>query len=118
MTTDYPSRRAELVSGFGDLNRALPGVGSGFGQLHKEALGDGALSTATKELMALSIAIALRCDGCIAFHVHDALYAGASRPEIEEAIGVAVMMGGGPSMVYGADAHRALEQFESERNGA
>lgn len=52
-----------------------------------------------KELMALSIAVCVRCDGCIAYHVHDALEAGASRDEIAEAIGVAVLMGGGPSVV-------------------
>ena len=73
----------------------------------------GALSTKTKELIALSIAISVRCDGCIAFHVHDAIAAGADRQEIAEAIGVAVLMGGGPAVVYGAEALEALRQFES-----
>ncbi|NBD94914.1 MAG: carboxymuconolactone decarboxylase family protein [Gammaproteobacteria bacterium] len=85
-----------------------------FGQLHKTNASDGALSAKTKELIALGIAITVRCDGCIAFHVHDAIQAGASRAEIVEAIGVAILMGGGPSMVYGTEALSALEQFEAD----
>jgi AhpD family alkylhydroperoxidase len=65
--------------------------------------------------MALSIAIAVRCEGCIAFHVHDAIAAGATRQEIVETIGVAVMMGGGPAAMYACDAFEALEQFEKSK---
>jgi len=83
----------------------------GFGLLHKSAVQDGVLSNKVKELIALSIGISVRCDGCIAYHVHDALEAGASPKEIEETIGVAVMMGGGPSVVYGCQALDALEEF-------
>ena len=61
--------------------------------------------------MALAIAIAIRCEGCIAYHVHDAIAAGATREEIAETIGVAVMMGGGPAAVYGAEALEAAGQF-------
>jgi len=63
---------------------------------------------------ALGIGIAARCDGCIAYHVHDALRAGATRKEIVETIGVAIMMGGGPATMYGAQAFEALEQFETQ----
>jgi AhpD family alkylhydroperoxidase len=80
------------------------------------AVEPGALDTKSKELIALGIAIAVHCDGCIDFHVHDALAAGATRPEILEAIGVAILMAGGPSMVYGCEAMDALEQFEQEQN--
>ena len=82
---------------------------SGFGELHKNAMSPGILTTMEKELIALGIAIAVRCDGCIAFHVHDALNAGADRREITETIAVAVLMGGGPALMYGAEA---LDQFE------
>ncbi|BAS27730.1 carboxymuconolactone decarboxylase family protein [Limnochorda pilosa] len=63
------------------------------------------------ELMSLAIAIVVHCEGCIACHVHDALDHGASREEVAETVGVAVMMGGGPSVVYGSLALEALEQF-------
>ncbi len=54
----------------------------------------------------------MRCDGCIAYHVHDAVDAGASRQELIETIGVAVMMGGGPSVVYGCEALQAIDQLQ------
>ena len=61
----------------------------------------------------MAIGISVHCDGCIAYHVHDALNAGATREEVVETIGVALMMGGGPSVVYGCEALEALEQFEA-----
>jgi AhpD family alkylhydroperoxidase len=62
--------------------------------------------------MALGIAVAIRCDNCIAYHVHDALKVGATRAEIVETLGVAMMMGGGPATMYACEAFEALEQFE------
>ena len=93
-----------------------PEVMAGFGELHSAAVEKGALDTKSKELIALGIAIAVHCDGCIAFHVHDALNAGANRQEILDAIGVAILMGGGPSMVYGCEAMQALNEFEREQS--
>ncbi|MBD3299461.1 MAG: carboxymuconolactone decarboxylase family protein [candidate division Zixibacteria bacterium] len=90
---------------------------SAFMRLHQAAIADGALDTKTKELISLAIGITVRCDGCIAFHVHDALQAGATRGEIVETIGVAVLMGGGPSVVYGTEALEALEQCEENMRG-
>jgi AhpD family alkylhydroperoxidase len=83
-----------------------------FMRLHGATVKDGVLSGKTKELIALAIGINVRCDGCIAYHVHDAVAAGASREEVIETIGVAIMMGGGPSVIYGAEALEALDQFE------
>ena len=113
-TKDYVRRHDELQRGVRELHRQLPGPMAGFGQLHRAALDDGALTAATKELIALAIGICGHCDGCIAYHVHDALRAGASRAEIEEAIAVAILMGGGTAAVYGSDALVALDQFEAE----
>lgn len=84
---------------------------AGFATLHRESVRDGVLGGKTKELIALAISIAVRCEGCIAYHVHDALKAGATDEEVCETIGVAVMMGGGPAVVYGAEALEALGQF-------
>lgn len=112
-STDYVARHRELVSGFRELYRILPEVMTGFGTMHHGAAKDSVLSRGTKELIALAIGISTQCDGCIAFHVHDALEAGATRPEIEESIGVAILMGGGPAAVYATDALAALEQFEN-----
>jgi AhpD family alkylhydroperoxidase len=84
---------------------------TGFARLHKKAVEDGALSRKTKELMALAISIAVRCEGCIAYHTHDAVAAGATRQELLETVGVAVLMGGGPAAMYAAHAMDAIEQF-------
>ncbi len=112
--TDFVARHHQLQQGFRSLGDAIGPTMSGFGALHRASMAPGALDGATKELIALAIGITSHCDGCIAFHVHDALRAGATRPQIEEAIGVAVMMGGGPAAVYGSDAFTALEQFERD----
>jgi AhpD family alkylhydroperoxidase len=111
MGTNAPARYDELSQGLADLGKVVPSVMDGFSRLHRNAITGGALDERTKELMALAIAVAVRCDGCIAFHVHDAVRAGATRDEVAEAIGVAVLMGGGPAAVYGTEALRAYEQF-------
>jgi len=118
MTANYPERRHELQGLMVRLGRELPGPMSGFAGLHKAATTKGALDTRTKELIALGIAVAVRCDSCISFHVHDALAAGATRAEVLETLGVAVMMGGGPAAMYACDAFIALEQFESGQKQA
>lgn len=94
-----------------DLYSENPGTISGYTILHQKSLDDGALSRKTKELMALGMAITANCDGCIAYHVHDALRAGASRDELKETLGVAVLMGGGPAMIYACEALDAMNQF-------
>jgi AhpD family alkylhydroperoxidase len=117
MISDYPAcyrRVAEMMDAYGVES---PGVMEGFAQLHSASVADGALSSKLKELIALAIGITVRCDGCIAFHVHDALNAGATRKEVAETVGVAIMMGGGPSVVYGCQPLEALEQSEESRVG-
>lgn len=111
---NYPEHYAHIQELLNNLGKELPGPMSGFSQLHQEAISNGALSTKIKELIALAIAITVRCDGCITFHVHDAIKTGATHEEIVEAIGVAVLMGGGPSVVYGSEALEALVQYEAE----
>ena len=86
-------------------------VMAAFVELQERVLATGALSIHIKRLMALGIAIALCCDNCIASAVHDALKAGATRNEIIETIGVAMLMGGAPAVSYGSEALEALNQF-------
>jgi AhpD family alkylhydroperoxidase len=97
------------------LAKESPDVMESFMNLHKTSGKDGALSSKTKELIALGIGISQRCDGCIAFHVHDAIEAGAEREEIVETIGVSILMGGGPSVVYGCKALQALNEMEEKK---
>jgi AhpD family alkylhydroperoxidase len=110
---DYPALHARLRGLIAELGREAPGPMSGFARMHAGAVTDGALDPHIKELMALAIAIAGHCEGCVAYHVHDALQAGATHEQMIETIGVAVMMGGGTAAVYGAMALEALRQFQA-----
>ncbi len=78
----------------------------------------GALHTKTKELLALGIAVAIRCDGCVAFHAEAALKQGASRDEVMETMGMAIYMGAGPSVMYAAQAVEAFDQFAAKTKDA
>ncbi len=111
---NFPEKRHDLQVLLGRLSKELPGAVSGFANLHKGAMAAGTLDAKFKELIALGIAVAIHCDDCIAYHVHDALKAGASHAEIIEALGVAIMMGGGPAAMYACEAFEALEQYESK----
>jgi AhpD family alkylhydroperoxidase len=116
MTTKFIHRRDDLLAGFRKLRSDLPQVMAGFGQIHKAAMSDGELPTKTKELIALAIGVTSRCEGCIALHTYDALKAGATPAEVHEALGVAIMMGGGPAAVYASEALEAVEQFHLHRD--
>ncbi len=114
MVKGYPEFYGQVTSLMAQFGAESPDTMAGFMQLHKAGSVDGALSGKVKELIALGIAICVRCDGCIVFHVHDAIQAGATHAEIVETIGVAILMGGGPSVVYGSQALEALKEFEAE----
>jgi AhpD family alkylhydroperoxidase len=111
MTTDYIELRRHLEERLTQFGRELPGPMTGFARLHKKAVEDGALSAKVKEMMALAVSVAVGCEGCIAYHTHDAIKAGATRAELLETIGVGVMMAGGPGSIYAAHALEAVEQF-------
>jgi len=113
MTTNYPELRQHLEDRLTQFGREMPGPMTGFARLHKKAVENGALSAKVKELMALAVSIAVGCEGCIAYHTHDALKAGATRAELLETIGVGLLMGGGPGSIYAAHALDAVEQFLS-----
>jgi len=104
-----------IIAGISEKTKALradlPEVMQGFDLMAKAATRTGVLDEKTKELIALAIGVSTRCDGCIGFHAKALVRLGATRAEIEEVLGMAVYMGGGPSLMYAADALRAFEQF-------
>lgn len=112
------SVREELREPTRELRRAIPGVYEGYKQLHDAALADGALGVKTKELIALAIAVTRECDGCIAAHAHAAVRHGVGLQEAAEAIGVAILMNGGPGTVYGPRAYAAVREFLRDESGA
>lgn len=93
------------------LRQMIPDVYRGFGETSRAALASGSLESKVKELMAMVIGVVHGCDGCIASHARGAVRAGASRQEAAEAIGVAILMHGGPATVYGARAYDAFCEF-------
>ena len=107
----YPDRLRNVKKNSQTLAVAQPSVMETFEKLHHAAGATGALDRKTKELMALAISVTHGCDDCIAHHVHDAIEAGATREELAETLGVAVLMGGGPGMIYASHAIEAVNQF-------
>jgi len=107
----YPDRLRKVKNNALTLASAQPTVIATFEKFHQAAGATGALDRKTKELMALAISVTHGCDDCIAHHVHDAVEAGATREEFADALGVAVLMGGGPGMIYASHAIEAVDQF-------
>jgi AhpD family alkylhydroperoxidase len=95
-----------------DLRGAIPDVWAGFSEMHQAVMTDGALPGRMKELIALAIAAANGCDGCIAYHARGSAIRGATESEVAEALGVALLMAGGPASV---EAPRAFEAFREFR---
>lgn len=110
----YKTLTSELSANLKKMGASIPGVMQAFGSMGKSANTPGALDTKTKEMIALGIGIAARCDGCIGFHTKTLVGLGVTREEFVEILGVAVYMGGGPSVMYAANAIAAYEEFTAE----
>jgi AhpD family alkylhydroperoxidase len=114
MYKDWQAMAADLTGDIRTLRAGAPEVMKGFSALAQAALKADALDARTKELIALAIAIATRCDGCIAFHAEAAMTQGATRAQVLETMGMAVYMGAGPSVIYAAQALEAFDQFSAK----
>jgi AhpD family alkylhydroperoxidase len=103
----------DLNKGLATFRAAQPDTMAGFSAMAKAAMAPGVLSAIDKELIALAIGVAARCDGCIGFHVKTLIKLGTSKAQLDETLAVAVYMGGGPSLMYAAEATRAWEEFSA-----
>jgi AhpD family alkylhydroperoxidase len=115
---DWPQTTKELTSLLRTLRGDAPEVMKAFAGIAQAASAPKALDGKTKELIALGISVAIRCDDCIGFHTKAALQQGASREEVVEALGMAIYMGAGPSVMYATHALDAFEQFEKQKAAA
>jgi AhpD family alkylhydroperoxidase len=95
------------------MRKEMPEVMAGFSALAQAATKDGALDKKTKELIAMALAVANHCPGCIGFHSQTLVKLNTSREELMETLGMAVYMGGGPSLMYAAEALEAFEEFSN-----
>lgn len=105
----WKEKFADVKGQVRNLNGAIPDTTKAFSAMGATVKGDGALDHKTKEFVALGIAVASRCEPCIMFHIDALIRAGATRDEVGEALGMAIQMGGGPSVMY---ASKALECFD------
>ena len=110
--------RAELREPALALREMIPDVLKGYAEMSRAAMAEGELSILTKELLALVIAVTRECDGCIVSHTRGAVRRGATRQQIAEAMGIAIMMNGGPGTVWGPRALRAFDEAAAARSSS
>ena len=114
---DWPGIAADLLPAIRELHKASPDVMKAFREMGSAAHEGGALDAKTKELLAVAISVAMRCDPCITYHVEGARKKGATREEIAETMGLAIYMGAGPSAMYAAQALEAYDQYVDKAAG-
>jgi AhpD family alkylhydroperoxidase len=114
MTKIYKDITGDLSSSLAKLRKEIPDVMNAFGSLAKAATIDNVLDKKTKELIALALGIAARCDGCIGFHMQTLVKLEVTRQELLETLSMAIYMGGGPSLMYAAEALAAFEEFSGK----
>lgn len=110
-STRYRDITQSISTGLLPLRSSTPEVMKAFGDLGRAATAPGALDAKTKELIALAVSVAARCDPCIGFHAKALVKLGATAQEVDEMLGVTTYMGGGPSLMYAAHARAAFDEF-------
>lgn len=114
MGKDYKAITAEVSASLSKLRTDIPDTTRGFSALAQAAIRDGALDKKTKELLAMALSVAARCDPCLGFHAEALVKLGCNRAEFEEMLGMCIYMGGGPALMYAAHALDSYEQYGGE----
>ena len=110
----YRELTSEINQHLAPFSKESPDVMKAFGELARAATKTNVLDEKTKELIAVAIAVATRCDGCIGFHVKALVRLGASKAELNETLNMSVYLGGGPSLMYAANALAAFDEFSAQ----
>lgn len=118
MSKEYKSVIADISAYTAELRKLIPETMQGFASMSRAATQSKVLDEKTKELIALALSVAAHCDGCLGFHTKTLARLGTSREEVAEALGMAIYMGGGPSLMYAADALRSFDQFATQAQPA
>ncbi len=111
MTKEYKGIIADISAYSKELHKLIPDTMAGFSGMAKAATQARVLDEKTKEMIALALGVAAHCDGCLGYHTKALARLGATREEVAETLGMAIYMGGGPSLMYAADALRSFDQF-------
>src|SRR4051812_18481694 len=109
MTTHAAEYYETNAAAMRPVRAAMGEVLKGFSGLHQATMKEGSLSVVEKELIAFGIGLAVRCENCMYAHIQAAVKAGATREQILETAGVAVLMQGGPTYTYLPRVVEALE---------
>ena len=117
MLKDWKQLTSDVIGLLRELRGGAPEVMKNFTGIAQAALKANALDTKTKELVALGISVAVRCDDCIAFHAKAAVDQGATREEVMETLGMAIYMGAGPAAMYATHAIEVFDQFKAAKSG-
>ena len=117
MSKSFTTITTAIAKALGTLRKDIPETMQNFHALSKAAMAPGALSELDKELIALAIGVTSRCDGCIGFHVKALVRLGVTREQLMETLAICTYMGGGPSLMYAAEAVRAYEEFTAAKAG-
>jgi AhpD family alkylhydroperoxidase len=107
---DWNNYRGQILAGVGEIGKLSPDTVKGYVALGGAGAKTGHLDAKTRELIALAVAISLRCDGCIAVHSAEAKKVGATKEEIAEALGVAISVNAGAALVYST---RTIDAFNA-----
>ncbi|ARE39758.1 putative carboxymuconolactone decarboxylase family protein [Rhodovulum sp. P5] len=112
---DWAQKRESTKDQLRRLNKAIPEQAKGFSTLSKAVKDGGQLDFKTKELVAMGMAIVLRCEACIVLHMEALVRVGATREEVGDVLAMAIQMGGGPAMMYAAEAIECYDQLMEEK---
>lgn len=110
----WAEKNEDMRNALRALNKANRNIPAGFGAMSKAAMEGEHLDAKTKEFVALAIAIGVRCEPCVGFHVEALMKQGGTRDELAEMLAMTVQMGGGPTLMYAAKALEAWDEFEVE----
>ncbi len=108
MMLDWNEYQKQLAATVGEIGRTSPDIARGYRTLSDAGAKTGKLDAKTRELIALAVAVTLRCDGCITIHTDAAAKHGATKEEVVEALGVAIAVNAGAALVYSA---RTVDAF-------
>jgi AhpD family alkylhydroperoxidase len=111
MSDKFSHITKDISTQLAKMRKEMPEFMAGFAALSQAANKEGVLDKKTKELIAMALAVAKQCQGCIGFHAQTLIKLQTTRAELLETLGMAVYMGGGPSLMYAAEALEAFEEF-------
>lgn len=117
-TASFRALTQQTSTRLASLRSSTPETMKAFSELGRAATAPGVLDAKTKELLALALSVAARCEPCIGFHTQALAKLGATRQEIDETLAVCTYMGGGPSLMYAASAVAAFDEAVAGRTGA